>query len=219
MDISSLGIPNIRTTKVGSRRDAVEIVEAVVRLEAWDGYLVKRWENGRAIADGTIVLDFACTSVSAPEDWETQVVAYHRLLAEQFDIRDSIISYFLANFETLKETYYLDPDDDPDVPRITEFNRSDFDLRPFIGPRSVSITEHEKDGIPYLEWFLNCTWDEEHGLAAVTHGSRVIDLDRGETDIYKIFADNGTLEEELKQAEKYKNMRGTNPQKPWYQFW
>ena len=70
MDISSLGIPNIRTTKVGSRRDGVEIVEAVVRLEAWDGYLVKRRENGRAIADRTIVLDFACTSVSAPAEWE-----------------------------------------------------------------------------------------------------------------------------------------------------
>jgi len=34
MDIfSPLGIPNIRTTKVGSRRDGVEIVEAVVRLD------------------------------------------------------------------------------------------------------------------------------------------------------------------------------------------
>ena len=219
MDLSSLGIPNIRTTKVGSRRDAVEIVEAVVRLEAWDGYLVKRWENGRAIADGTIVLDFACTSVSAPEDWDLQVAAYHRLLEEQVDTRDSILRYFVANFDTLKETYYLDPDDDPGVPRITEFNKHDFDLRPFIGPRSVSIREDEKDGIPYLEWFLNCTWDEEHGLAAVTHGSRVIDLDRGETDIYKIFADNGTLEQELKEAEKYKGMRGTRKQKPWRQFW
>jgi hypothetical protein len=219
MDISSLGIPNIRTTKVGSRRDPVEIVEAVIRLEAWDGYLVKRWENGRAITDGTIILDFACTSVSAPEDWETQVAAYRRLLAEQFDIRDSILEYFLANFDTLKKTYYLDPDDNSGVPRITESTKNDFDLRPFIGPQRVSIREDEKDGVPYLEWFLNCTWDEEHGLAAVTHGDRVIDLDRGETDIYKIFADNGTLEQELKEAEKYKGMRGTKSQKPWWQFW
>ena len=219
MDISSLGIPNIRTTKVGSRRDAVEIVEAVVRLEAWDGYLVKRWENGRAIADGTIVLRFACGRDSSPEDWDTQVAAYHRLLEEQWDIRDSILKYFLANYDTLKETYYLDPDDDPDVPRITDSNRQNFDLRPFIGPRRVSITDHEKDGIPYLEWSLNCTWDEEHGLAAVTHGTRVIDLDRGETDIYKIFADNGTLEQELKDSEKYIGMRAIRKQKPWWQFW
>ncbi|MEQ1763725.1 MAG: hypothetical protein ABL984_11335 [Pyrinomonadaceae bacterium] len=227
MDISSLGIPNIRTTKVGSQRDGVEIVEAVVRLEAWDGYLVKRWEypttfweNVRAIADGTIVVRFACGRDSSPQDWDTQVAAYHRLLDEQFDIRDSIVNHLRENFDTLKETYYLDPDDDPDVPRITESNKHDFDLRPFIGPQSVSITDHEeKDGIPYLQWSLNCNWDEEHGLAAVTHGTRVIDLDRGETDIYKVFADNGTLEQELKEAEKYKNMRGTRKQKPWWQFW
>ena len=35
----------------------------------------------------------------------------------------------------------------------------------------------------------------------------------------KIFADNGTLEQELKEAEKYKGMLGTKLQKPWYQFW
>ncbi len=226
MDISSLGIPNIRTTKVGSRRDGVEIVEAVVRLEAWDGYLVKRWEYPttswgwvRAITDGTIVLRFACGRDSSREDWDTQVAAYHRLLEEQWDIRDSILKYFLANYDTLKEEYYLDPDDDPDVPRIPEANREDFDLRPFIGPQSVSIRDEEKDGIPYLEWSLNCTWDEEHGLAAVTHGTRTIDLDRGETDIYKIFADNGTLEQELKDSEKYIGMRSTRKQKPWWQFW
>jgi len=226
MDLSSVGIPNIRTTKIGSRRDGVEIVEAVVRLEAWDGYLVKRWEypttfweKSRAIADGRIVLRFARTRDSAPEDWDTQVAAYHRLMEEQFDIRDAIVKHLRENFEMLKETCYLDPDDDPDVPRITEFNKHDFDFKPFIGPQSVSIRDEEKDGIPYLEWSLNCKWDEEHGLAAVTHGSRVIDLDRGETDIYKIFADNGTLEEELKEAEKYKDMPAPKPQKPWYQFW
>lgn len=59
MDISSLDIPNIRTTKVGSGRDRIEMVEALIRLEAWDGYLVKRWEYPatffnmpRAIEDG-----------------------------------------------------------------------------------------------------------------------------------------------------------------------
>lgn len=191
------------------------------------GYLVKRWEYPatffdmpRGIEDGTITLRFACGVDSSPEDWETQVAAYHRLVEEQFDIRDSIVNHLRENFDTLKETYYLDSDDDPDVPRITESNKHDFDLKTFIGPQSVSITDHdEKDGIPYLEWHLNCKWDEEHGLAAVTHGSRVIDLDSGETDIYKIFADNGTLEAELAKAEQYRSMHSTNPQKPWYQFW
>ena len=120
MNHSSLDIPNIRTRKVGSSRDQIEFVDAVLRLEAWDGYLVKRWENGRAITDGTIILNFACTSESAAEDWETQVAAYRRLLEEQFAIRDSIVNYLRDNFDTLKETYYLDPDDDPDVPASIE---------------------------------------------------------------------------------------------------
>ena len=130
MDIYSLDIPNIRTRKIGSGRDRIEMVEAVIRLEAWDGYLVKRWEypttiweKARWIEDGTIVLHFACTSVSSAEDWETQVAAYRRLVEEQFAIRDSIVKHLRENFDTLKETYYLDPDDDPDVPRITDANK------------------------------------------------------------------------------------------------
>jgi hypothetical protein len=221
MDFASLSIPNIRTRKVGSGRDQFEMVDAVIRLEAWDGYLVQppRRAEGPISTGENIILDLACTCESSAEDWETQVAAYRRLLEEQFAIRDAIVKHLRENFDTLKETYYLAPDDDPDVPRITDANRDDFDLRPFIGPQSVSIREDEKDGIPYLDWSLNCKWDEEHGLAAVTHGSRVIDLDRGETDIYKIFADNGALEAELKEAEKYRGMRATKPQKPWYQFW
>jgi hypothetical protein len=147
VDIYSLGIPNIRTTKVGSRRDGVEIVEAAVRLEAWDGYLVKRWENGRAIADGTIVLTLRAPASRLPKIGTRRSAHITGCWKSKWDIRDRILKYFLANFDTLKEEYHLDPDDDPDVPRITGSNREDFDLRPFIGPPSVSIREDEKDDI------------------------------------------------------------------------
>ena len=216
MDLSILGIPNLRVTHIGPRRSPSEIVRATLHLPAWDGYLVKRWDNGRAITDGTIIVNFACNTRSTREDWEPQLAAYHYLVEHQQEIRDRIAEAVIANISDL--IGYLDPAD-PGVPPITDANADGFDLRPFVGPSSVSILEETKGGMDYVEWFLNCTWDEEHGLAAVTHQSRLIDLDRGETDIYKIFADNGTLEEELKEAEKYKGMRGTKPQRPWWKFW
>ena len=220
MDIFSLGIPNIRIVNIGSRRDPLEIVEATITLEAWDGYLVKRWENGKAITDGTIKLHFACNTRSTADDWQTEINAYNYLLENQYEIRDNIIKRLIADFETLKETYYLDPQDDPGVPNITAANKKDIDLRPFIGPNSISITEEIRDDMSYVEWFLNCTWDVEHGLAAVTHKERVIDLDRGETDIWKIFADNGTLEEEQRAYElQSKNAGPRVAAKAWWKFW
>src|SRR5688572_2472925 len=145
MDIFSLGIPNIRINNIGTRRNPLEIVEATIVLEAWDGYLVKRWENGKAITDGTINVLFACNTRSTPEDWQTQIEAYNYLLENQSEIRDSIVRSLIADFDRFKETYDLDPEDDPGVPNITAENKNDIDLRSFIGPRSLSILEETKD--------------------------------------------------------------------------
>ena len=218
MDIFSLGIPNIRINNIGTKKNPLEIVEATVTLEAWDGYLVKRWENAKVITDGTIKLYFACNTRSDPEDWQTQINAYNHLLENQYEIRDSIIRTLIDDFGRLKETYYLDTDD-PGVPNITDENKNDIDLRPFIGPQGLNIMEEVKDGVAYVEWFLNCTWDVEHGLAATTYKERVIDLDRGETDIWKIFEDNGTFGEEKTAAEL--RMKDAKPRvvQPWWKFW
>jgi hypothetical protein len=85
----------------------------------------------------------------------------------------------------------------------------------------VSFDEEEsRDNIAYLEWHFDCAWDPEHGLAVITHQERVIDLDRGETDIWKIYEDNGTLAEKQKEFdEQAKNFKPPKSKKPWWQFW
>lgn len=217
MDIHSLGIPGIRVRNYGTRQKPLEIVETSIRLEAWDGYLTQRRENAKLIDDGTVLVRFACKPHSPREDWEPQISAFRYLIEHQHEIRDAICREVIANIEHLNG--YLDPEE-PFLPQITPENADGFDLRPFIGPSSVGFIEITKDGTDYAEWFLNCTWDDEHGLAAVTHRNRLIDLDRGETDIYKIFADNGTLEEELRLAEQIRSQpKRPIPPKPWWKFW
>jgi hypothetical protein len=228
MDLSTLGVPGLKIERISGS----EFARAPLHLPAWDGYLVKRWANTRTIADGTVLVDFACNSRCTREDWEPKIAAYHDLIERQYEIRDAITAAVIADISNL--IGYLDPTD-PGVPPIaaasppgsssSENPKSQIpypistDLRPYIGPSSISILDYEKNGLPYVEWFLNCTWDDEHGLAAVTHQSRLIDLDRGETDIYKIFADNGTLEAELKLAEQLRNRPKPTPPKPWWRFW
>ena len=219
MDISALGIPNIRVVNLGSRRDPLEMVEATIALKAWDGYLVKRWENGKAISDGTVKLHFACNTHSTPDEWQAEIDAYNYLVQNQYEIRDGIIRSLIDKFDWLREYYDLDPADNTGLPDITPDNQNDIDLRPFIGPETVSILEQTRDGMAYLEWHLNCTWDVEHGVAVVTHKERVIDLDRGETDIWKIFEDNGTLEEEQRAYEERSNNARLRVMKPWWKFW
>ena len=214
MDIFASGIPNIRIKNYGTKRKPLEIIEATIVLEAWDGYLNKRWENGKVITDGTIKLHIGSYNQNIPRDWQPEINAYNHLLQNQYEIRDNIIRSLIEKFDWLKETYDWDQDDD-----ITPETKADFNFKPFIGTQSLSFSEESRNDISYLEWLFYCVWDEEHGLAVITHQDRVIDLDGGETDIWKIYEDKGTLAEELKEyEERVKNIKPKS-QKPWWKFW
>ncbi len=219
MDIFESGIPNIRIRKIGTKRNQLEIIETAMVLEAWDGYLNKRREFDEDITDGTIRMDFGCWNGDKSIDWQPQIEAYHYLLENQYAVRDGIIRALVEKFGWLKETYDWDSEDEPDVPNITPEALINFDFKPFIGPASVSFIEESRDGIAYLEWHFLCVWDPEHGLAAITHRDRLIDLDRGETDIWKIYEDKGTLAEELKSFEEQTKKPPPKSRNPWWKFW
>jgi hypothetical protein len=216
MNIFESEIPNIRIRNIGTKRNPLEVVEARIILEAWDGYLYKHRENGKEITDGKVLLYFDCYRGNNAEDCRAEINAYNHLLKNQSEIRDSIIRSLIEKFDWLKETYDWDQDDEPDVPNIPPI---DFDFKPFIGPLSVSFVDESKNDIAYLEWHFQCEWDPEHGLAVITHEDKVIDLDRGETDIWKIYEDNGTLAE--KQKEYDERAKNSKPKeiKPWWKFW
>jgi hypothetical protein len=218
MDIFESGIPNLRVTTAGTKRNSFQFIEATAVLEAWNGYM-KHYRNEKRVTDGTIKLDFGgYNGEDKSIDWQPQINAYHHLIQNQYAIRDSIIRTLIEKFEWLKKTYDWDSGDEPDVPNIPP--PIDFDFKPFIGPVSVSFDEEEsKNNIAYLQWHFDCAWDPEHGLAAITHEARVIDLDRGETDIWKIYEDNGTLAEKQKEYEE--RMKSFKPKtiQPWWKFW
>ena len=111
----------------------------------------------------------------------------------------------------------MDPNDSF-VPNITPGANADFDFKPFIGPLSIYFIEESKDDFSYLEWHFQCEWDPEHGFAVTTHKERVIHLDQ-DTDIWKIYEDNGTLEEVQKEYEERKKNFKPKEVKPWWQFW
>ncbi len=216
MDIFTSGIPNIRIKNYGTILRPLEIIEATIVLEAWDGYLNKRWENGKVITDGKVKLDFGGYNRNIPGDWQTQINAYHHLLQHQYEIKDNILKSLAGEVERM--TMYLDPDDDF-VPNVTPETIDDFDFKPFVGPVGIRFHEEEsKDGFSYLEWCFLCSWDEEHGFCVTTHKERVIHIDQ-DTDIWKIYEDNGTLVEKQKEYdERAKNFKPKS-EKLWWKFW
>lgn len=211
-------IPNVQIKNIETKRHPLKITEARVVLEAWNGYLLKHRENGVEITDGKVRLYFDCYNGSNAENCRAEINAYNHLLKNQSEIRDSILRALTGEVSNL--TQYLD-ENDSFVPNITPDAKDDFDFKPFIGPLSVSFHEESKNDIAYLEWHFQCEWDEEHGFAVTTHEARVIHIDQ-DSDIWKIYEDNGTLAEKQKEYdERAKNFKPGELKvvKPWWQFW
>lgn len=57
------------------------------------------------------------------------------------------------------------------------------DLHSLIGLSSVNVHQVQKDGIPYTGFEFSCTWDEEHGLGVLMHGTRTVQIGGADTAI------------------------------------
>jgi hypothetical protein len=54
-------------------------------------------------------------------------------------------------------------------------------FRNLIGLHSVNLHQLAKDGLPYLGFEFGCTWDEEHGLGILMHGTRLVQAGGADT--------------------------------------
>ena len=57
------------------------------------------------------------------------------------------------------------------------------DLHSLIGLSSVNVHQVQKNGIPYAGFEFGCTWDEEHGLGVLMHGTRTVQIGGADTAI------------------------------------
>jgi hypothetical protein len=50
-----------------------------------------------------------------------------------------------------------------------------------IGLHTIYVHQVQKAGLPYVGFEFGCTWDTEHGLGALMHGARVVEIGGAET--------------------------------------
>ncbi|MDO0910960.1 hypothetical protein QQM39_08855 [Streptomyces sp. DT2A-34] len=55
------------------------------------------------------------------------------------------------------------------------------DPEALVGLSTLYVHPVARDGIPYVGVEFDCSWDEEHGLGVLMHGTRVVDLGGADT--------------------------------------
>lgn len=61
---------------------------------------------------------------------------------------------------------------------------SEADLKQNCGLYSVYLHQLIHSGLPYIGYELGCTWEEEHGLGVLMHGTRLVAIGDADTALH-----------------------------------
>lgn len=154
-------------------------------LTAWIGYYTRdpdyddeMNEDEKAKADGAFEFEIERLDEDdqnprppAPE----QLAAYAYLKEHQVEIRDKVLTAFLALFYKVSKQW-LKHDPDLELPKIETIE----DMKENILFQCFYMHPYAKDGVAYTGLSFACTWDEEHGAGVLLHKDRIIDIGQAE---------------------------------------
>jgi len=90
------------------------------------------------------------------------------------------LNALFKRYPSLQEQYgYSKEEQAQFMPNVTSAR----DFRKLIGLHSVHIHQITKNGLPYVGFEFGCTWDEEHGLGVLMHGTRSVEVGGADTAI------------------------------------
>jgi len=158
-----------------------------VLLTSWAGFQSRQGPYGAIdeliTSDGSITMMVHTPNNEPSTPSNEQIAAYQHLIERQEPIRDSLLQAILAEYPTWREEYADSSAEDaeevmPDIQRPEQ-------LKELIGLGIVHIHTVAKDGIAYVGYEFGSNWEEEHGLGAMTHAGRVVNIGSADRAILK----------------------------------
>lgn len=147
--------------------------KTTVALPMWAGFQSRGGPYGARDSDspseGRIEVVFAPEGrdESRLEDSEIQLVRHAVRNAAQ--MQTALLEGLLARYQSIREEY-----GGPAVRSVDEF-------RSLIGLHTIHVHQIARGGVPYVGFELGCTWDDEHGLGVLMHGTRVVEIGHADT--------------------------------------
>ncbi len=156
--------------------------KASVRLPTWQGFQSRRGAYGSQDSDE--LSDGSVTLVFAPEgrdespllDSELQLVRW--AVQHAPEMQRFLLKTLLSEYPAIQKKYrgFVEPEALPAVGSTHGF-------KSIIGLHGVNIHPLEHGGAPYVGFEFGCTWDGEHGLGVLMHGTRVVKIGGADTAI------------------------------------
>lgn len=100
-------------------------------------------------------------------------IAYEYLVTHQKQLLDNILCALLSEYPTMREEYGYEKEElEEYMPNVDSIER----FKEIMEPKRIYILDIEKDGMAYLGFHFNCSWDDEHDYGIMMHKERVVKM-------------------------------------------
>jgi len=164
--------------------------EGTSKLPAWAGYQDRSGSYGspgsHRASTGKVLV-----SVTIPEDKKSpspqQIAAFAHVQKSQEKLRDAMLTRLFKEYPQLqKEFGYSDEEAEELMPNI----KSKDDFKNLIGLHTLHVLNVAHRGKAYIGFEFGCSWDMEHGLGCMTHGSRIVEMGGADSSFMECIAES-----------------------------
>jgi|SRR6185437_1384429 len=153
-------------------------------LPSWKGFQSRKGSYGAqdtiVASDGTVKIVFAPEGRGNEPLTSSEISAIDWVIEHEASMSQALLSFLLKEYPSLQKQYgYSGKEEAELMPDI----RAAEDLHSLIGLSAINVHQVQKDGIPYAGFEFGCTWDEEHGLGVLMHGTRTVQIGGADTAI------------------------------------
>jgi hypothetical protein len=153
---------------------------------AWQGYQIRNGPYGSVSnagrSDGTIQIRFA------PEGWGDAPLSGHEIelvkwvVENQAAVHDAMLERLFEEYPTIREQA-LEWFGKDEARKILPKIRFPEQLKELVGISFINVHKIEQDGKPFIGVELGCTWEVEHGVGILLHGSKPLEIGGADTAI------------------------------------
>jgi hypothetical protein len=148
-----------------------------VKLSSWAGFQNRSAVYGGVgslkASDGTVRIVFAPEGRGKEKLNNEERQLIDRFIEKEPEISKSLLAHLVDEYPTLEEQYgYTGRDKKELMPDVLVGT----DFRKLIGLHTIHIHQVSRKGVPYAGYEFGCTWDDEHGLGILMHGTRAVKI-------------------------------------------
>jgi hypothetical protein len=146
-------------------------------LPSWKGFQIRKGaydtRESNDPSDGTVKIVFAPEGRGNEPLTPSEISSIIWAIDNEAALSEAVLSCLAQEYASLQQQYDYSGEQKAELmPNI----KSSADLHALIGLHTVNIHQIQRNGIPYVGFEFGCTWDEEHGLGVLMHGTRMVQI-------------------------------------------